>query len=291
MGETSKRTLIYAGYAVLGSFLTLYFMLLSFPFSEMKERLVPSLARDLSLPISVGQVEVTPLLWIRFSDVRIDPGAHKGIPALRADAVRLRPALLPLLIGKQVFKVRADLYGGTLKGSLGRKKDSQNVSLSWKGLVLGRQGDLPMAAGAKLAGTLSGTAALKIQGSNWTTAQGSVSGSLVGGHMQNVSLYGFSMPPLQGVTGDLELRLNQKKATLEHLSLVSDGLQLSLEGSADLLPRLPSSRLDLKGRLKLQGELAAQYQPMLAGVLRSQDAQGFSTFSLKGSLQAPRFVP
>jgi type II secretion system protein N len=118
--------------------------------------------------------------------------------------------------------------------------------------------------------------------------EGTLKTRLTGGEIKNFPLLGFTLPALEGITGNGELTLGQNRATLESLSLNADQLTFSLEGKADLSPRLMSSLLNLKGRIKLSGSLASQYQPMLAGFLRKQDKEGFYTFSIRGTLGNPR---
>jgi len=289
MRETVKRSLKVVGYGLLTLLLTLYFMFLTFPFSSIQEPLLSQMTKGLPLSIEMGEVEATPLLWMRFTDVRIQ--LRSETPLMKIDDIRIRPSLLALFLGKVSFRFKASLYGGTAKGSIGSGGETREISLSWKDLLLGEYGSIPVMKDAKVDGALSGKVQLKVQGGNWILSQGSVSGLLAQGGVKNFSLYGFPIPNLQDLTGKIEIRIEQKKALLERFSLEGDSLQFSAEGNADLLPRFSSSRLDLKGRMKLAGELASQYQPLLAGFLRSQDSEGFSTFSLKGTLGNPRFAP
>ena len=116
-----------------------------------------------------------------------------------------------------------------------------------------------------------------------------VSLALAGGSVKNLQVYGFTLPSLQGISGEGKVELDKRKATLETLSLQSEQLTASLDGTVDLSPRFTSSRLQLKGKVKLAGQLESQYQPMLEGFLRNKDPDGSYAFSLVGTLGKPRF--
>jgi type II secretion system protein N len=77
--------------------------------------------------------------------------------------------------------------------------------------------------------------------------------------------------------------------TVESVSIKADLISFSIDGKVDLSKRLAKSPLNLKGKVKLSGQLASQYQPMLAGLLRKQDKEGFYVFSIRGTVGNPRF--
>ena len=86
----------------------------------------------------------------------------------------------------------------------------------------------------------------------------------------------------------VEITLAQNRATVDTLTLKADLLTFGLEGKMDISRSLITSPLNLKGKIKLSGTLASQYQPMLAQFLRKQDKDGFYIFSIRGNLAAPR---
>jgi len=75
---------------------------------------------------------------------------------------------------------------------------------------------------------------------------------------------------------------------VDTLTLKADLLTFGLEGKMDIARSLIASKLKLKGKIKLSGTLASQYQPMLSGFLRKQDKDGFYIFSIRGTLGSPR---
>lgn len=292
MKAGAKRNLKILAYGLGAVFLTLYFMFLTFPFEAVQDRLIASVAGLIRLPIQVKEIRSTPLLWIRLSDVRLleGPGAEAQAP-LKIDEAKIRPSLPALALGRVSLRVKANLWGGRLSAKLGQRKGERTVKLSWKGLRLESLGPMVGLKEAKLAGAFSGSLNLAMQGENWATGRGNLSARLTEGSSRNLSVAGFPTPELKDIRGSLDLRVEQKKAFLDGLALESPSLQLFVEGTADLLPRLSSSRLDLKGRLKLGEDLAQTYQPMVSGLLRNRDDQGFYTFSLKGTPTNPKFVP
>lgn len=279
------------GYGVGAVLLTLYFMFVTFPFEAVQETILAAVAKQVGLPITAGEIRATPLLWVRLSDVRLGPPKSQNRPLPKIDQARFRPSLPALAFGRFLLRIKADLCGGRLAGTLGQRKGERTIKLSWKGLRLESLAPLAGLKEADLAGSLSGSLNLAIQGENWATGQGSLSARLTEGASRNLTLLGFPAPQLKDLEGSLEIRVQQKKAFLDRFRLESPSLQLSVEGTADLLPRLYSSRLDLKGKLKLGGDLAETYQPLVSGLLRNRDDQAFYIFSLKGTPGNPKFAP
>lgn len=292
MKAGAKRNLKILAYGLGAVVLTLYFMFLTFPFHVVQDRLIERIAGQIRRPIQVKEIRPTPLLWIRLSDVRFLQGSAAEPQALlKIDEAKFRPSLPALALGRFSLRVKADVCGGRLRGKLGQRKGERIVKLSWKGLRLESLGPMVGFKEAELAGAFSGSLNLAMQGENWATGRGDLSVRLEQGSSRNLSVAGFSIPELKEIRGFLELRVEQKKAFLDRLALESPSLELFVEGTADLLPRVSSSRLDLKGRVKLGGDLAQTYQPMVSGLLRNRDDQGFYTFSLKGTPANPKFIP
>ena len=63
-----KKILQYAGYGVLTLLLTVYFMFLTFPFSEVKDRILPRLEAGLPFRITVDEIRATPFLGLRLTE-------------------------------------------------------------------------------------------------------------------------------------------------------------------------------------------------------------------------------
>jgi len=280
----------YAGYVVLMLLLTVYFMILTFPYDSLKARLWPSLERTLPCKISVNEIEATPLLWLRLSDVQIDEkGKPLSSPLLEMDQVRMRPSLLSLFIGRLNMRIKGDLYSGKIKGKVGRRKELVDLVLVWDDATPAQHPFFSKLQGAQLEGGTSGEARLKINPRQWITTSGTISFRIDDGSIKDLEVYGFTVPELRDITVAGELAVNNKKATLETMSLNSEQFSASLDGTVTLSPLFDNSRLDLKGKLKQLGELETQYQPMISGFLRNQDQEGFFTFKLKGTLGKPKF--
>lgn len=280
----------YAGYGCLTLLLTAYFAVITFPFDTVKDRLLTAYAGDLPFQLSLGDVEATPLLWLRATDVRIRArGDTAPGDLLTLQELRLRPSPFALITGRPAASLQGDLYGGTIHGHVGRAKQRVEVDLAWEGLRLDKHPGLPGVGDAKAKGGLSGRLVFAAPPNRWFAGEGDLTCRLTDGGIEGLQVYGFTVPPLQGFTGNAELRLEKQKAMLEAFTLDGQGLTASVSGSADLQQRAAATRLNLKGKLKLSGALATQYDAMLAGFLRNTDAEGFRTFSLRGTLARPRF--
>lgn len=292
MRPTFQKSGKIAGYVLLTLLLTLYFSVLTFPYDALKDRYLLERIQGLPFRVSVDSLRATPLLWIRATGIHV-LSSKKEEPAslLTLEEVRLRPSVLRLLTGRLAVRVKAFLYGGKIQGRAGRSKDTVDLAFNWKNIALDR---LPLQAqlgGAEIKGAVSGEMdlLLRVQGNRLIPAEGMFKGRLAEGAVKNLQFRGFPLPALGDLTGQGELTLGENRLNVESLSLNADLVNFSLEGKVDLSRMLASSPLNLKGKVKLSGSLASQYQPMLAGLLRKQDKEGFYVFSIRGTLTSPRF--
>lgn len=289
MKDKLRIGLRYAGYAVLTLVLTAYFMFLTFPFTEVKDRILPRLESALPYRIDVDAIRCTPLLWVELTQVQVFPRTGKRERLLDLPRLRVRPSLLDLLIGRQTFRFRTTLLDGSLHGKATRRQGNWDLGMSWDGVRPGKHPLLSRGESSQLDAALSGDLDLQMQGAQWINSTGTLSLHLTDGSIQGLQVSGFTLPELQGIEGTGKLTLDKRKAVLESVSVSSSELAVSLDGNIDLATRVDSSRLNLRGKIKLSGKLATQYEPMLSGFLRKQDGDGFFSFTLRGTLGKPRF--
>jgi type II secretion system protein N len=281
----------YIGYALFSLLLIVYFSFLTFPYDAVKERYLAQQTEGMPYRVSINKIRATPFLWIRASGIDVTEVESEQASVLNLTEVRLRPSLLRLLMGRPAFRFKASLYGGKVKGRAGKGKETVDLVVDWKDIALA---ELPMGGhlpGAKLQGKLNGDMDLhmRIQGNRVVPGDGTLKARLTEGSAQNLQVQGIALPGLEGITGEGEITLAQNRATVDTLTLKADVLAFGLEGKMDIAPTgLIASPLNLKGKIKLSGALASQYQPMLSGFLRKQDKDGFYIFSIRGTLGSPR---
>jgi type II secretion system protein N len=280
----------YVGYALFTVLMTLYFSVLTFPYDALKDRYLARQIQGLPFRISIESIRATPLLWIRASGIDVTQAGNPEVSVLKLREARLRLSLLRSLIGRPAVRIHAPLFGGEIRGRAGKAREEVAVSLQWQDIAMAQlpvQNRLP---GAELKGRLNGEMdlTLRIQGDSLLPGDGMLKASLAEGAVRNLQVMGIALPALEDMQGQGEVNLGQNRATVEALTLHADQLTFSLEGRMDMAKRLTSSPLHLKGKVKLSGPLASQYQPMLAGFLRKQDAEGFYVFSIRGTLGSPR---
>ena len=280
----------HIGYGLFTLLAIVYFSFLTFPYDVVKDRYLAQPIRGLPCRVSIEKVRATPFLWIRASGIDVSQAEKDQASFLRLSEVRLRPSLLRLMTGKLAFRFKAALYGGKVHGKAGKGKETVDLALNWKNIALAR---LPVEArlpGAKLQGNFNGEMDLRmrIQGNRILPGDGTLKARLTGGFAKDLQVRGFALPGLEGITGQGEITLAQNRATVDVLTLKADLLDFALEGKMDVARSLTASPLKLKGKVKLSGTLASQYQPMLSGFLRKQDKDGFYIFSIRGTLGSPR---
>jgi type II secretion system protein N len=280
----------YVGYGLFTLIAIAYFSFLTFPYDALKDRYLGEQTRGLPYQVSIQKIRATPFLWIRASGIDVSPVKKPGVSVLKLKEVRVRPSLFRLLLGKLSFRFKAATYGGKIRGRAGKAKETIDLSMNWRDIALAK---LPLEAqlpGAQLEGKINGEMDLRmrIQGNRITPGDGTLTARLTKGSAQNLQVQGIALPGLQGINGQGKVTLTQSRATVDTLTLNADVLSFGLEGKMDIARRLNASPLNLKGRVKLSGTLASQYQPMLAGFLRKQDKDGFYVFSIRGTLGSPR---
>jgi type II secretion system protein N len=280
----------YIGYALFTVLMTLYFSVLTFPYDALKDRVLARQIQGFSFRVSIESIRATPLLWIRASGIDVTPVGNPESPVLKLREARLRPSLLRALIGRPAIRIHASLYGGKVRARAEKAKEEVALSLEWKDIAMAQLPVEDRLPGAELKGRVNGELdlTLRIQGEGLVPGDGVLKASLAEGSVRNLQVMGIALPALEGIQGQGEVSLGQNRATVEALTLNADLLAFSLEGRMDVAKRLTSSPLNLKAKVKLSGPLASQYQPMLAGFLRKQDAEGFYVFSIRGTLGSPR---
>jgi type II secretion system protein N len=281
----------YVGYVLFTLLMIVYFLFFTFPYDLVKDRYLAQQTQATPYRVSIDKIRATPFLWIRATGVDVTQVKKSQGSVLKLSEVRLRPSLLRLVMGKLAFRFKASLYGGDVHGNAGKGEETIDLSLNWKNIALA---ELPVEAqlpGAKLQGKLDGEMELRmrIQGNRVIPGDGTLTARLTEGSVKDLQVQGFALPGLEGITGQGEITLAQNRATVDTLTLNADVLTFGLEGRMDMATSLIASPLNLKGKIKLSGTLASQYQPMLSGFLRKQDKDGFYIFSIRGTLGSPRF--
>ncbi len=280
----------YAGYSLFALLLFIYFSVLTFPFDVLKDRLLSEYADRLPFRIFIEKIQATPFLWLQCSGIEItQKGNKEENQHLDLQKLQMRPSLLKLIIGIPALRIKGMLYQGKIKGTAGKNKRNLDISLDWEDIQLDGNPLLAKMEGSQLAGKLSGNLLLHLKMDRWVTSEGTFTFQLDEGSVSGMQIRGFTLPDMKGITGKGEMSMAEQKATLETLTLTTDLLSSSLDGKVDLKSRFTNSRVNFKGKVKLTGELATQYQPMLAGILRNKDEEDFHTFSLKGTIRNPRF--
>ncbi len=280
----------YAGYGLFTLVMILYFTVLTFPYDVLKDRYLARQTQGMPYRVTVESIRATPFLWIRASGIDVTREKKEKTSLVKLRELRLRPSLFRLLTGQLAFRFKADLYGGKIRGSARRGKESAELSVNWKNISVAKlplQTQLP---GAQLKGKFNGEMDLlmRIQGNRVVPSEGVLKARLEDASAANLQFKGIALPGLKDIKGNGEITVGQNRATVDTLTLQADVLSVSLDGRMDLTRSLTTNPLNLKGKIKLSGPLASQYQPMLAGFLRKQDKDGFYVFSVRGTLSSPR---
>ncbi len=231
---TGRPLLLYALYtiSVFGLFL-----LATFPYElairqGLRQALGPSITSD------VAGAQLGWNLTTTIRDLQLLPTGATGPKLLSVQALRVRPSILGLVRGS-VFPITtaANLYGGTLEGTLDPRPESFDIDARVTGLDLSRYGGLAHFSGGTLRGRLNLAVALIGDRTAPTTLNGQVSLTGVGIGLEGLDVRGVVVPDLH--FGQLQVGGTVTDGRVDITQLSGDGSEIDLAGSGHLLLRDP----------------------------------------------------
>jgi len=211
-----------------------------------------------------------------------------GVPWLRAESVRARLALLPLLSGTRAVDFDADVYGGHLSGSIGEGETTREVHLEGEALDLAR---IPLEGedwNVDATGLARIMADLTIDAESVKESEGSFRLVIDDLAITSARAMGLDLTPATFTEAILEFELDGGKASIETGRFLSDLLSVELEGDITLSKR-QWDRWRMKVGLKVQ--LGEELDSMAKFLPTLKNARGDDEryhFSCTGTLGRPR---
>lgn len=194
--------------------------------------------------------------------------------------------LLPLLAGKLVFTVDAEIGSGTFTSSLSLLR-SPATQIAIKNV---RLEDIPFfetVAGMKAEGILSG----KVETTGVVSkAKGTVQLEVQGAELSGIKIGEMPLPDasyraVQGV-----IRISAGKAVIESFTLQGDDLYVRLKGGLPLADPLPATPLDLQLEIMPKPALMEKQKLIFLVLLKFQDTPGHYLIPIKGTLGKPQVL-
>lgn len=199
---------------------------------------------------------------------------------------RLSLALVPLLSGKLVFTIDAEVGSGTFSASLSLLR-SPATQLAIKNVRLEEIPFFETVAGMKAAGLLSGKVAAA---GSLAKANGTVQLEVQGVELSGIKIGAMPLPDAAYRTVQGMVRINAGKAQIESFTLQGDDLYVRLKGGLPLVDPLPATPLDLQLEIMPKAALLEKQKLIFLLLLRFQDTPGHYLVPVKGTLGKPQVL-
>ena len=316
-----KSWLRWLGYPAFFQLAFLAGIYLTFPYDELRDRIVAEAERATSMDVEVEKVRLRGISGLTLHGVLLaDPAAAEAAaeaappasaeeagdegaePAAEAlpepkriyvDRMSAKADLLALALGKRAFSFDADAFGGSLEGKVVLGEEEQVLTASVRGIDFA-QTPLKAFAGLDLAGRLDEVQVdLRSPGNDFSKAEGTVrirgeELQLNGGEVQM-----FELP--QVALGTLEGRLEFKEGvgTIEEFKVAGSDLEAEIDGSVRLQGGLRNSSITGKLRLKPSDDWWNRNEMLktAANFALPAGKDGWRTISIYGLLGSPKFRP
>ena len=288
--ERRSRWWAIIGYLLLGILMFLLFTYWSFPYPQLKEKLIRHLEDQTHLRLEVKDFRPSFFTGLVLKGVNISSGPISESPApLTLRLLRLRISIFPLIWGSLSLKFSSDLYGGHLAGRFNKRGSRVSIACEWEDLEIEQYLLLQETYGLKLRGKFAGDMDLFIDPKDFSGNKGIASFQISEAELGESSLFGlFKLPELSFDDCHGKLVLDSDRLVIEQGSLMGKDLEVAIEGALGLQKELSQSSIDLKVRFKLASSLSGELKEILPLLRAKADPKGFYNFSIKGNLARPR---
>ena len=264
-----------------------FFIVLTFPTDLLIQRTLAISTRGLPMRIRYLQGEFTWRGACVLRDVVIE-GLTPNLPTLKVARLSVQPSLLGLLVGRFFpLAFSADLYDGTVSGTVVSASGRMNTQLAVRHLALGLLPLPPSWGRGGITGSLTGDGDFKGDFSDLLTLRGTLTLNLAGGSLRSGSIAGFPAPSLQAVQSGLHATLNAGRIEITDFSLSADGVEAHLQGAVVLGTPLARSGLDLQLTAKTMGTPPPSLTILLSLLPASPGVPGERRASISGALATP----
>jgi type II secretion system protein N len=295
----------------------------TFPLDKVRDRIVAGFnesQRDSpgGRELSIGELSSSWVTGLKLSGVRLgdrdavkDPSKPEGKDDLRIDAVTVRLALLPLLVGTKSVEFQAELFGGRVEGVWKDKGKATSLDVTLDGLDLGQVTPLTQLLEVPVDGTLGGTMKLDLPEGKVTKANGTLTIEAEGVALGDgkASLMG-KLPVPKLTLGTFSIDADVKDGTIKVSRLGASGKDVDFLADAriPLRDEVMESQADMNLRFRVNDGYRGKNDSTKAlfgapgstvpGVLdldpkvkQSKRADGFYTWHAHGPLGKLDFSP
>lgn len=279
-----KKPFLYIAFFIAAFFLFLYS---SFPKEGIKSLVVSEIESNTPYQAHIESASLSFPLGLNVKELRLKSRAN-GV--LVVDSLDVRPSVFSIFSSSTVLPFKAELGGGTIKGTLSVNKSGSgldDIEAEVKGVeidnvvsFMSNSEEAPDLKGA-LDGTLSIDFSPNALGEFDFTAQGL--------SVDNIKVKGIKLPALNGLETVFSGNIEGEKTNVEELYLKGDGIDLKVTGTAPLIWELTKGGvIDLGYRLEITGGEYAKFKGMLTPYL-AQQTDGSLGGKIIGTLNNPKF--
>ncbi|HYA87456.1 MAG TPA: type II secretion system protein GspN [Nitrospirota bacterium] len=251
----------------------LVFLLLLFPFDQVKAKLESEVRRRTPVELNVSRISPRFFNSYILSDVIVSDQAGKVL--FESPRVRTTVSLFGLLRGNLAADLKAKAYGGDLLVKFQQGPGRQYLQCDANGLDIGSY-QLLKNFGLKLTGKLGGNFEVTND-----TGKGRI--WLKSLAFRELKIKGFPIPDMDFEEGWLEADLKGDRLTIRKLEM--NGKELKIRGLGDMVLR-ERGTINLVVKLKPSERLAHEQAGILS-LLKNRDAEGYYQFNLGGTLSEP----
>ncbi len=205
---------------------------------------------------------------------------------LKVRTGRVSIELLPLLSGRLILSIGADIGSGSLVSSLSLLR-SPSTYLELKNV---RLEDIPFfqsVAGMKAGGILSGK--VEIAGL-LAKAKGTVQLEVKGAELSGIKIGAMPLPDASYHTVQGLIKVAEGKGSIESFTLQGADLYIRLKGGLPLVDPLPATPLDLSLEIMPKPELLEKQKFVFLLLVKYQDTPGHYLIPVKGTLGKPQVL-
>jgi type II secretion system protein N len=269
----------------LGCFVV--FFVLTFPSGLLLQRLSDSLTQGTGVQIRYAQGALTWRGGCVLRDVTIETAALRATP-VQLTRLSVQPALSGLFLGQPFpLVLTADLYGGTLTGSLWRQGIEHGVHFALHQLVLGL---LPLPAPwgqGRVTGQVTADGDIQGNLTEFSSLQGAVSVALDKGILQAGTIGKIPLPDLRMFRIQLRVRLTEGRLEISELALDTEGVEAHVRGVVSVRTPFSRSGLDLQLIARVTGSPPPALAALVSFLPASLTAPGERRAMISGSVAAP----
>ena len=207
---------------------------------------------------------------------------------LSAARVDTRVHVLPLLGGDLLADLDAELYQGTLAGSLGQVDAKWIADLEADDLDLSLYPFEGEDWSVDVSGLLDLVVDMAVDPDEVKEAKGDLELDIEGLILRNMTVSGFTIDEALFNEAILELDVHDGEAEVQKGSFLADMIEATLDGHITLSSPLERSRLKLTLKIRLEDDLDSLAK-LAPGMKNARDDGGTYHFMVSGSLEKPRF--